>query len=679
MLYRGRDKREFYLASLLYDSIEFKHLESVTSLLVEKGADPNLVLASKGICPFHLVVGGDSNEFSHKVTSLILQNGGNPNVRSDEGLTPVHIAAAWGKTNILKLLLRNGGDPLSRDINGKTPRHYASAEGFTDCLDLLDSYFPDTVLQTHQESLQDTSSDVNNLVFDKIIVNNGFTVGEYVIDNQAVSATSGGEDGRLHSLPNTDATEYILNWFNQQQSIINSTPTDSLTKQFGSTTSLESADSSPGESDGDRTSKRYDSHYITFRKVYRKTRKKSSIKSPNKTQKSVYFDATKTSLEDTNCEEAENFSLAKEYSTESGIITLPVSVEDIGLSSNIEHIPLKKKETSSDYQTCSQISIDAFEKNVFEITEDLSQLHIQKGDNTVCTDDMSFVSVSEVYKYEDKDEGIVLYEKRLLKSPSECARSVKSSTISSRRSTLPESLDYDTDTLRRELTQRGFPAGPITVTTKKVYLKKLYQLKKSPVLVNNAKDLPNKRVYSVELEKTLRDTSWTTDLTTYKQLEADLIKQFSNPDPSRKWREADNLSPQKIWETFLSGIFYVGKGKRSRPYQHLYDAVELWKDKKPTTSKKLKRIMDIWKNDGGVICLHVYLNIIPVEAYTREAAMISALTLDNITNVKGGEFYGIAATWPQKKKKMLGVYLLHKAMMIFLQEGERQLFPADFS
>lgn len=79
----------------------------------------------------------------------------------------MHIAAAWGKTEILKLLLRNGGDPVARDINGKTPRHYASAEEFTECLDLLDSYLPDPVLSDHRESFHGASSDVNNLVFGK--------------------------------------------------------------------------------------------------------------------------------------------------------------------------------------------------------------------------------------------------------------------------------------------------------------------------------------------------------------------------------------------------------------------------------------------------------------------------------------------------------------------------------
>lgn len=210
----------------------------------------------------------------------------------------------------------------------------------------------------------------------------------------------------------------------------------------------------------------------------------------------------------------------------------------------------------------------------------------------------------------------------------------------------------------------------------------------------------NISVYSVELEKCLKNLDWCND-PAFRNLEGQLLEQFGRPNPSVKWREGNtkssftyllldpritgnlphrslSLTQLQTWQTFLSAIFYVGKGKRSRPYQHLYDAVELWKKgETASSSKKLQRILDIWKSGSGVVCLHVFLNIIPVEAYTREAAMISAITLENLTNVKGGEFYGWAATWPQRERKKLGVYLLHKAMMIFLHEGERQLCPTD--
>lgn len=79
----------------------------------------------------------------------------------------------------------------------------------------------------------------------------------------------------------------------------------------------------------------------------------------------------------------------------------------------------------------------------------------------------------------------------------------------------------------------------------------------------------------------------------------------------------------------------------------------------------------------GVVCLHVFQNVIPAEAYTYEAAMIDVLGVANLKNLKCGNYYGITGNWPLKERRMLGLYLLYKAMLIFLSEGERQLRPDD--
>lgn len=119
-------------------------------------------------------------------------------------------------------------------------------------------------------------------------------------------------------------------------------------------------------------------------------------------------------------------------------------------------------------------------------------------------------------------------------------------------------------------------------------------------------------------------------------------------------------------------------GKRSRPYSHLYQALTLWKrDFKTSQDKKVQRILDIWTDKVGVICLHIFQNIIPAEAYTYEASMIDTIGLPNLKNLKRGNYYGATASWTLKERKMLGMYLLYKAMLIFLNEGERQLRPDD--
>lgn len=49
-------------------------------------------------------------------------------LRSAEGLTPVHVAAAWGCHGALELLLSRGGDPTLRD-QVSTPRRHTWVAG----------------------------------------------------------------------------------------------------------------------------------------------------------------------------------------------------------------------------------------------------------------------------------------------------------------------------------------------------------------------------------------------------------------------------------------------------------------------------------------------------------------------------------------------------------------------
>ncbi|KAM9376040.1 ankyrin repeat and LEM domain-containing protein 1-like [Pholidichthys leucotaenia] len=256
--------------------------------------------------------------------------------------------------------------------------------------------------------------------------------------------------------------------------------------------------------------------------------------------------------------------------------------------------------------------------------------------------------------------------------------------------------------LRLRLIKFGESPGPISRHTRPTYMQRLRCLLKESKSKSHHQKLQMEQQqtdlgYSPELCHVLQNFK----LPDCQADEQALCQQFDQPDQNKKWREgiikssfnyllldprvtrnlpfrSHTMSQQECFQTFIHAIFYVGKGKRSSPYSHLYEALEYYKELK--TSKKLcskvQHILQVWNAQQGVISLHCFQNVIPVEAYTREACMVEAIGLKMLTNQKWGDFYGIVSNWQVKRKRELGIHLLYRAMQIFLAEGERQLRPA---
>ncbi|KAI4484901.1 hypothetical protein M0802_012971 [Mischocyttarus mexicanus] len=355
-----------------------------------------------------------------------------------------------------------------------------------------------------------------------------------------------------------------------------------------------------------------------------------------------------------------------------------------------------------------QIAVNVDEQDLSDLQNNqVDACNASERNFSISRSSISYISVEEEYKYEDPEEGVILVERRKCITPASIQENnernesnfSQNKTSSSGQSNFPsELLMIDNNTLRQKLTKLGDNPGPITSTTRHLYLKRLVNIQNKQ-LIKNLSPLKNISDQSNQMKPWLAFGDWINDLNSYGTIENNVFKEFISPDPSRKWREgtaktsfnyllldpritqdlphrALQLTESEIWTTFISSIFYIGKGKRSRPYSHLYDAFNVWVSKEQyLLNKKIKYILDIWNDGYGVICLHVFQNTIPVEAYTREAIMIDTLSIENLTNCKSGEYYGIIATWSQRDKCRFGRYLLYKALQILLHEGERQLFP----
>lgn len=234
----------------------------------------------------------------------------------------------------------------------------------------------------------------------------------------------------------------VLNWFDTH---IDNKGSKTYIKHADSTSENDdflSYESSVDESDNENIRKLIDINNLVFRKVYKKKRKISITKFVNpkqetrsRTSKSSLGSSAsdlselKTPLTPSSIRSATielKVPKIEDLSDESGIVTLPPSKNSFS-STKLSIFQPKLHDTSSDYMTSSATSL--LNRNIFTIANDLSRSLFTSDESCIdnskvgCenkTDDegsteMSFVTVSEVYKYEDKEEGIVLYEKRVVK------------------------------------------------------------------------------------------------------------------------------------------------------------------------------------------------------------------------------------------------------------------------
>jgi ankyrin repeat protein len=98
------------------------------------GAGCNPVLKHSAYRDIHAAArDGDAAQ----VAADLAQNPGDLNLPDDAGLTPLHLAASSGHTNVVVLLLDKGAKIDSTEKDGATPLHFAAQEGCLNAVKLL--------------------------------------------------------------------------------------------------------------------------------------------------------------------------------------------------------------------------------------------------------------------------------------------------------------------------------------------------------------------------------------------------------------------------------------------------------------------------------------------------------------------------------------------------------------
>lgn len=642
-------------------------LERLKVLLKTTGINSR-VPGTDGFTPLHVVAGIDSFSSKEIIMSYLLDNGADPNARSDENLTPVHIAAMWDRCFQLEKLLQHGGNPWLTDDNNKNSFDMACDNHCYEAEQLLNIYLAENKFNFKIEEREPRKLTFSTPQYD--------------------DTPSYFEDYQNENLHNS----FNLTFMTAKESKFNSPATFST----------------PGYLENSRTENLNDTANCTFMSA--------------RENLPVIFSSSDESDEcSSDCNEfMKKLSLKCDQNGDKQDKTGQGENQD-NCTSNVE-IDQCTNKVNVDDQCTNKFNVDTLnhDKNIIEKYNNLNKAYIftsssdasdtttsdlnQSGDSTSgtiidCDDDDDSIVLIKV-----KNKGDSLYSsnasicsvpndwKSYHNEISDCSTLSYCSSHSKSSLVVPDEVHrYSNSKIFQELRDRGDNPGPVLDHTRHVYLHRLARLISGCVI---SCELPKPK-YCPEVYLFLENKL---DMDRAIYLEQNIEEEF-DAESSRVWREgnqrccfnyflldprvtqnlpqrAKQLSDEQVFLTFLDSLFYVGKGTRGRPYSHLFEAAKSVEDERPR-SAKVNHILDIWDAGLGVISLHCFQNSIPAEAYTKEACIIEAVGLQNLTNIKKGDFYGLCARLTTSRKRLIGISLLDKALQIFLLEGERFIKPKD--
>ncbi|XP_015771149.1 PREDICTED: ankyrin-1-like isoform X2 [Acropora digitifera] len=95
-------------------------LECLRTMIEKYKVDVNFQSAS-GWTPLHLAINKSTKKSGVKCVKFLLENGADPSMQTNTGITPVHQAASEGHVKCLQELIKWGAKIDTIDINGHTP------------------------------------------------------------------------------------------------------------------------------------------------------------------------------------------------------------------------------------------------------------------------------------------------------------------------------------------------------------------------------------------------------------------------------------------------------------------------------------------------------------------------------------------------------------------------------
>ncbi|XP_025724631.1 ankyrin repeat and SOCS box protein 3 isoform X1 [Callorhinus ursinus] len=122
----------------------------VLRLLLRHGANVN---GSHSMCGWNALHQATFQE-NAEIIKLLLKKGANKECQDDFGITPLFVAAQYGKLESLNILISSGANVNCQALDKATPLFIAAQEGHTECVELLLSSGADPDLYCNEDNWQ---------------------------------------------------------------------------------------------------------------------------------------------------------------------------------------------------------------------------------------------------------------------------------------------------------------------------------------------------------------------------------------------------------------------------------------------------------------------------------------------------------------------------------------------
>ena len=134
------------------------------------------------------------------------------------------------------------------------------------------------------------------------------------------------------------------------------------------------------------------------------------------------------------------------------------------------------------------------------------------------------------------------------------------------------------------------------------------------------------------------------------------------------------------FESLKKCIFYVGKGRNGRKFNHMTLCKRLFKKKMKFRKicAKFSKISRLWEGGNGIICLHLFHETSHFMTHNREFSIIKALGINNLTNSINGSSYGdMKSSWNYKEIINFGNMIMYNAFKMCLIEPPSIIYEKD--